>query len=60
VQRSPIEILNENKTNVAVRFNQLRTDCQTGESVKQTLEYSWKENGFQETKNKLEVLQASH
>jgi hypothetical protein len=56
----PFEILNENQSNVIVRFNQENANCKTGEKSKQTLEYTWKNFGFQQTLNRLEKLPPKH
>lgn len=55
----PVEIINENKTNVVVRFNQERTKCKTGARSKQTLEYTWQNNSFNLTKNKMVRLRSA-
>jgi len=45
------QIINENKNNVVIRFNQEITSCASGEKATQTLEYTWLNNSFQQTLN---------
>jgi hypothetical protein len=59
-KKPPVEIINDNQSNVIVRFNQERTSCKTREKTKQTLEYTWQNSGFKQTKNQLEKLKAGH
>ncbi len=56
----PVEFINENQSNVSVRFNQLRTNCKTAEKSKQTLEYSWQNGSFKQSKNQIEAIKAEH
>jgi hypothetical protein len=56
----PFEIVNENQTNVVIRFNQERTNCKTSKKSKQTLEYTWQNGSFQQTKNQIEELKTGH
>ena len=53
-----VEIINENQSNVVVRFNQERTSCKTRDKSKQTLEYTWQNGSFQQTKNLIEKIKA--
>lgn len=53
----PFEIKNESKTNVIVRFNQEKINCKTKKRYRQTLEYTWKNFGFEQTINRLEQIQ---
>lgn len=55
-----VEFINENQSNVSVRFNQLITNCKTAEKSKQTLEYTWQSGSFKQSKNQIEALKAEH
>jgi hypothetical protein len=56
--KPPVEIVNENQSNVTIRFNQQRTSCRTREKSKQTLEYIWQNGSFKQTKNLIEKIKA--
>jgi hypothetical protein len=54
--KSPLEILNENQSNVTIRFNQFRTSCKNKEKSRQTLEFTWQNGNYKQTKNLIEVV----
>lgn len=56
----PVEIVNENQTHVVVRFNQVITNCKTNEKSSQTLEYTWQNGAFQQTRNQIERLRSGN
>lgn len=56
--KPPVEIVNENQSNVVIRFNQQRTSCKNREKSKQTLEYTWQNGSFKQTKNLIEKIKA--
>jgi hypothetical protein len=58
--KSPVEILNENQSNVAIRFNQFRTNCKNKEMSKQTLEFTWQSGNFKQTRNLVELVKDTH
>ena len=59
ILKPSFEIANENQSNVVVRFNQVRTKCKTNEKSKQTLEFTWQNGSFKQTKNALELIKDS-
>lgn len=59
-QKLPVEILNESQSNVAIRFNQFRTNCSNNGISKQTLEFTWQNGNFKQTKNLIEVMKETH
>lgn len=54
------EILNENQSNVGIRFNQEKIDCSTGSKAQQKLEYTWQPFGYQLTRNQITKLPITH
>jgi hypothetical protein len=48
---SGVEIINEGKHNVAIRFNQAITSCDSGQKIEQILEFTWKNGSFERTGN---------
>jgi hypothetical protein len=52
------EVANENQNNVVVRFSQVRKSCKTKVKVRQTLEYTWTNGAFKQTKNLNETLKS--
>jgi hypothetical protein len=58
--KNPVEILNANQSNVAIRFNQFRTNCSNNVKSKQTLEFTWLNGNFKQTHNLIEVMKETH
>ncbi len=56
ILKPSFEIANENKSDVTVRFNQVRNNCKTKEKSKQILEFTWQNGSFKQTKNTLELI----
>jgi len=56
----PFEILSENQSNVAIRFNQEITNCKTGQKSKQIMEFTWQTGRFEQTLNHIEKLPSEH
>jgi hypothetical protein len=60
ILKPSFEIAKENKSDVVVRFNQIRTYCKTNQKSKQILEFTWQSGSFKQTKNSLEILKDAH
>jgi hypothetical protein len=56
ILKPSFEIVNENKNDVVVRFNQTRTNCKTNAKSKQVVEFTWQNGSFKQTKNVLELI----
>lgn len=60
ILKPSFEIANENKSDIVVRFNQVKTNCKNNEKSKQVLEFTWLNGSFKQTKNTLELVKDSH